>query len=237
MQKQYTLPCSLFVVLAVLYGTLPASAAGDSISVFKIDFVYEPGTANAPERDYRFNTIADYGGASLYYTDSFYRLIYASDYWELGDYLTNKRYTVYGERAAEGLPPDQQIPETYTLPGEDATAILFADDYDMENDTSIKKVAGIDGSATYFRPKTRDITDRFEVITASHYPAIPWHPFSFLIHVPRAFLALYKTSADQKWREGIKAIRLEQVNVPSDFFRLPPGMPVASPLAPPIIER
>jgi|GEM_PF-2264580 len=225
-----------YLVIFVLWMISGSTAliAQDSISVWKIEYEYKSWSADTlVESDAQFANIAIYGRATLYYADSVYRIRYADDYWEIGDFNASHRYAIYHNIAREGLSIAQQRPELYDLPDVEFPMIVWAKDYDLQGGRAPTDIMGISCDMLVFHPQHEAVDAAYEVYVSGHIPKIPWYPYSFMSRLPTGFLGFYKTNAARSQVEGFEAKEINQVNVPTGFFEVPEGMKIERMVAPP----
>jgi hypothetical protein len=227
----------IILVLWLISGSTSLNAQ-DSVSVWKIEYQYLYKSSDTLiKQDAKFANIATYGRATLYYTDSAYRVQYAADHWEIGDFSAPRRYSIYGNLAREGLSAAQQMPEVYELSNDDFPIILWANDYKMLKAEGNFELMGLACNKFVFHPQKKLVDAVYEVYVSDNVPKIPWHPYTFMDQVPSGFLGLYKKNEAGTLHEGIEAKEIKQINVPIDFFKVPPTMKIQRMIAPPKLNR
>ncbi|ETZ24096.1 hypothetical protein [Pedobacter sp. V48] len=227
----------IILVLWLISGSTSLNAQ-DSLSVWKIEYQYLYKSSDTLiKQDAKFANIVTYGKATLYYTDSAYRLQYAADHWEIGDLTAPRRYSIYGNLAREGLSAAQQMPEVYELSNDDFPIILWANDYKMLKAEGNFEFMGMACNKLLFHPQKKLVDAVYEVYLSDNVPKSPWHPYTFMDQVPSGFLGLYKKNAANTLFEGIEAKEIKQINVPVDFFKVPPTMKIQRMIAPPKLNR
>lgn len=222
----------LFLWLTSVGMTLRAQ---DSLSVWKIEYEYKRFSADTiNEQDALFHDMATYGRVTLYYSDSVYRIQYADDYWQIGDFNTSRRYTIHQHIASEGLSAAQQIPDLYNLPDDDFPAVLWAKDYRVQRKQVHANILGRRCDVLVFQPSQEGVDVIYEVFVSAQLPIIPWYPYSFMSRLPAGFLGMRKTNAARNEVVGFKATEIDRITVPAGFFEVPEGMEIEPMLAPPI---
>ena len=228
----------LIILILWLISGSTALKAQDSLSVWKIEYQYLYKSSDTLiKQDAKFANIATYGKATLYYTDSAYRLQYAADHWEIGDFSAPHRYNIYNNLAREGLSAAQQMPEVYELLNGEFPIILWANDYQMQKGEGTFEFMGMACNKLVFHPQKKVVDAVYEVYLSDSIPQIPWHPFTFMDQVPSGFLGLYKKNVDNTSSEGIEAKEVKRINVPVDFFSVPKTMKIKRMIAPPKLNR
>ncbi|WP_316840435.1 hypothetical protein [Pedobacter gandavensis] len=206
--------------------------------MWKIEYQYLYNSSDTLIKpDAKFAGIATYGRAILYYTDSAYRLQYAADHWEIGDFSAPHRYSIHNNLAREGLSAVQQMPEIYELSNDEFPIILWANDYKMLKAEGNFELMGMACSKVVFHPQKKLVDAIYEVYLSDNIPKIPWRPYTFMDQVPTGFLGLYKKNEANTLLEGIEAKEIKQVNVPVNFFRVPKTMKIKRMIAPPKLNR
>jgi len=223
----------IILVLWLISGSTVLNAQ-DSLSVWKIEYQYLYKSSDTLiKRDAKFADIAKYGKATLYYTDSAYRLQYAADHWEIGDFSAPHRYSIYDNLAREGLSAAQQMPDLYELSNDEFPIILWANDYKALEAGGNFELLGMTCNKLVFHPQKKLVDAIYEVYVSENIPKTPWYPFTFIDQVPNGFLGLYKKNAANTIFEGMEAKEIKRVNVPFDFFRVPQTMKIKRMIAPP----
>lgn len=208
--------------------------AQDSLSVWKIEYQYiRKSSDTLIKPDTKMADIAKYGRVTLYYTDSTYRIQYSPDSWEIGDFNATHRYSIYDNLAREGLSAAQQMPDLYELSDDDFPIILWANDYKILKAKEEVKIMGKTCNKFVFHPQKKHVNAVYEVYISDDIPEISWHPYTFMSQLPSGFLALYKKNVANTLEEGIEAREIKQINVPSDFFKVPKTMKIQKMIAPP----
>jgi len=227
----------IILVLWLISGSTALNAQ-DSLSVWKIEYQYVYKSSDTLiKRDAKFADIAKYGRTTLYYTDSAYRLQYAADHWEIGDFSAPHRYSIYNNLAREGLSAAQQMPEIYELLNDEFPIILWANDYKMLKAEENLEFMGTACNKLVFHTQKKLVDAVYEVYTSDNIPKIPWHPFTFIGQVPSGFLGLYKKNVTNTLFEGIEAKEIKRINVTFDFFSVPQTMKIKRMIAPPKLNR
>jgi hypothetical protein len=228
----------LIILILWLISGRTAVNAQDSLTVWKIEDQYLYKSSDTLiKQDAKFANIAKYGRATLYYTDSAYRLQYAADHWEIGELRTTRRYSIYDNLAREGLSVAQQMPEFYELSNGESPIILWASDYQVLKAEGNFELMGTGCNKLVFHPQKKLVDAVYEVYASGNIPKIPWHLFTFIDQVPSGFLGLYKKNMANTLFEGIEAKEVKRINVPVDFFSVPKNMKIKRMIAPPKLNR
>ena len=226
----------LFIILCSTNLILNAQ---DSLSVTKIEYEY---INDSPDNLYKpgqqFIDIAKYGGVTLFYIDSIYRIQYSAGKYEIGDLSAPHRYFISGDIAEEGLSSSQQMPDIYNIYNDDFPKFLWAKDYYIQEDEDWNaEIMEMDCKVVVFYPRIEGAQDIYEVYVTENFPKTYWYPYTFMGQLSSGFLGLFRINEKEKYTEGIEACQIEQIKVSAEFFKIPKGMKIEKMISPPKLNN